>query len=565
MPAAHDRLPLPVDRSPLKQLASEVGRLKYPNPIDMLGHWVGQVRDFILQAIKQVTGIDLSGWAAFIDGLPGFDAGKIISGVFNAIRIPLLDASKIVSGVFDAVMIPFLDAGKIITGVFNSARIGLLDASKIVTGTLSRAVSGIGQLIDRLFSGFGGGSQSNVSDEALTLQAATVTQTANSALAAAVAAQTAQQEIGGGSVPDGGVNVTYTLSGSDGAPLPAGWATFPNNALVIRGNAGYIGIASGAGDGQHAVIPPVVFETDDQSFAVVLGDKGNEYTSTNIHLRCNADGTRGAYAKVFDNRLAIGHFTKAGNEYTYTQLVAANLNVSGGARVEFRCHGLNYFLLVNGRQVLSVTDAANNVLQGEDYRRPMLSEGQSTNPFWTYLSFRVAAMVISDFAGAGVSTTTSWKITRSSTSDVGVSIGNGSAAVLPNNFMTTADYYTGTNVSNLGQGQVQILTSGWYKIRASVVGRIPNVTATGASTSYVPAMWALWVNNSQSTGPIAAGDDVDVYLNAGDLVQPGIVAVGDNQSSNGQQGGTNVLSGASYSLNALRGFASFMGKFESAA
>lgn len=562
----YDRNPLVVDRSPAKQLANEVGKLKMPNPIDMLQHWVGQVRDFIIEAIKTVTGIDLSGWVEFMDALPGFDASKIISGIFSAVRIPLLDASKIVSGVFDAVMIPLLDAGKIVTGVFNSARIGLLDASKIVSGTLSRAVSGIGSLIDRLFSGFGGGSATDVSDDALTLQAAVVTQTANSALSAAVAAQTAQQEIGGGAVPAGGVNVTYTLSGSDGAPLPAGFVTLPNNALVIRGNGGYIGIASGAGDGQHATIPPVEFATDDQSFAVVLGDKGNEYTSTNIHLRTNADGTQGAYARVFDNRVAIGYFTQAGGVYTYNQLIAANLNVSGGARVEFRCKGLNYFLLVNGRQVLSVTDTGNHVAQGVDYRRPMVSEGQTSNPFWTYLSFRIAAMVISDYAGAGVSTTTSWRLTRSSAADVGLSIANGAAALLPAAFMTTADYNTGVNVPNLGVGQVEILTSAWYTLQTSVIGRIPATTgSTGASTAYVPAMWAVWVNGAQATGPIGSGGTTDVYLNAGDLVQPGIVAVGDNQSSNGQQGGTSVDSGTKYSINAVRGFSSFTGKFQAAA
>ncbi len=65
----YDRRPLIVDRDPLKQLATEVGNLKKLDPIDMLEHWVEQVRDFVAEAIKRVTGIDLLALAPFMSAI----------------------------------------------------------------------------------------------------------------------------------------------------------------------------------------------------------------------------------------------------------------------------------------------------------------------------------------------------------------------------------------------------------------------------------------------------------------------------------------------------------------
>jgi hypothetical protein len=51
------------------------------------------------------------------DDIPGLDATKIISGLFNQARIPSLDATKITTGVFNSARIPGIDATKIISGV----------------------------------------------------------------------------------------------------------------------------------------------------------------------------------------------------------------------------------------------------------------------------------------------------------------------------------------------------------------------------------------------------------------------------------------------------------------
>lgn len=136
----YDRKPLVVDRDPSKTLAVEVGKFNKPNPVDLALAFGNALLDYGLDAFKNVTGIDLKSWTSFLDDLPGFDAGKIISGIFSGGLIPGLDASKIVSGVFNTVVIPFLDAGKIISGVFTGGLIPGLDASKIVSGQFPQSI-----------------------------------------------------------------------------------------------------------------------------------------------------------------------------------------------------------------------------------------------------------------------------------------------------------------------------------------------------------------------------------------------------------------------------------------
>lgn len=91
--------------------------------------------------------------------IPGLDASKIVSGIFNAIQIPNLDAGKIISGIFNVLRIPGLDASKIVSGQFSQAMVNItniaaswisgilnpsnipgLDASKITSGTLAQSL-----------------------------------------------------------------------------------------------------------------------------------------------------------------------------------------------------------------------------------------------------------------------------------------------------------------------------------------------------------------------------------------------------------------------------------------
>lgn len=65
----YDRHPLIVDRDPLKQLATEVGNLKKLDPIDFVEKWAELVRDFVAEAIKRATGVDLLALAPFMNAI----------------------------------------------------------------------------------------------------------------------------------------------------------------------------------------------------------------------------------------------------------------------------------------------------------------------------------------------------------------------------------------------------------------------------------------------------------------------------------------------------------------
>lgn len=199
----YDRRQLTVDRDPLKQLAVELGKLPQPDPLKQIEAAAKFVRDFLIDAFRDVTGIDLSGWAAFMDALPGFDASKIISGLFSGSLIPGLDASKIVSGSFpmervtgllealasgdvggiikaltgidggdlddledwaglipklvggflSSSIIPGLDASKIVSGLLGAVHIPELDATKITSGQFPQAMLNITNIAAGIVSG----------------------------------------------------------------------------------------------------------------------------------------------------------------------------------------------------------------------------------------------------------------------------------------------------------------------------------------------------------------------------------------------------------------------------
>lgn len=67
----YDRRRLEADRDPRKQLATEVGKFKMPpfDPIRALARTVEFFRDFGIQAIKQITGIDLTSFETFMTSL----------------------------------------------------------------------------------------------------------------------------------------------------------------------------------------------------------------------------------------------------------------------------------------------------------------------------------------------------------------------------------------------------------------------------------------------------------------------------------------------------------------
>lgn len=72
----YDRQPLDLDRSPLKQLPVELPKFKELSPAQLLQQWVTVAERFLLDAIKEVTGVDLRDEVATI---------KMIASIFTGI------------------------------------------------------------------------------------------------------------------------------------------------------------------------------------------------------------------------------------------------------------------------------------------------------------------------------------------------------------------------------------------------------------------------------------------------------------------------------------------------
>ncbi|ANN98208.1 hypothetical protein [Mycobacteroides abscessus] len=373
------------------------------------------------------------------------------------------------------------------------------------------------------------------------------------ALKSAIAAQTTLQEQETEQNTGGGSSYSFTFSGADGAALNgADWTTGPNPGdITIRGDSGYAGVKNGNPDGYFFASPNYTYATDGQSASFVLGDNQNGNYYSGVYIRCDAGRTQGAYCLAREGEIRIGKFTRSGSNWSFNSPLTLQTGLSAvkqGARIEIRCSGTNYFVRVNGRQILSATDAGNTINIGAAYRYSMFSV-QRASPFFTYDSYRIAAFAMSDYtsAGAGFSMSNSWSIRRDSTADV--AYGPYSSGAFPSGFFTFNDYTTDVTLDDLGTARIEIATTGLYRINTTY----RSVTAKGTSVPY----WALYKNGSRITGAIASGCPFEIPLVAGDVVQPGFIAVDYDIRSNGSTGSETVVS---RSITALSGVATFDGR-----
>ncbi|SIH17062.1 bacteriophage membrane protein [Mycobacteroides abscessus subsp. abscessus] len=373
------------------------------------------------------------------------------------------------------------------------------------------------------------------------------------ALKSAIAAQTTLQEQETEQNTGGGNSYSFTFSGADGAALNStDWTTGPNPGdVTIRGDSGYAGVKNGNPDGYFFASPNYTYASDGQSASFVLGDTQNGNYYSGVYIRCDAGRTQGAYCLAKEGEIRIGKFTRSGTSWSFSAPLTLQTGLSAvkqGARIEIRCSGTNYFVRVNGRQVLSATDAGNTISIGAAYRYSMFSV-QRASPFFTYDSYRIAAFAMSDYtsAGAGFSMSNSWSIRRDSTADV--TYGPYSSGAFPAGFFTFNDYTTDVTLDDLGTARIEITTTGLYRINTTY----RSVTAKGTSVPY----WVLYKNGTRITGAIPSGCPFEIPLVAGDVVQPGFIAVDYDIRSNGSTGSETVVS---RSITALSGIATFDGR-----
>ncbi|WP_234796320.1 hypothetical protein, partial [Mycobacteroides chelonae] len=304
------------------------------------------------------------------------------------------------------------------------------------------------------------------------------------ALKSAIAAQTTLQEQETEQNTGGGNSYSFVFSGSDGAALNStDWTTGPTAGdITIRGDSGYAGVKNGNPDGYFFAGPNYTYATDGQSASFVLGDTQNGNYYSGVYIRCDAGRTQGAYCLAREGEIRIGKFTRSGTSWSFSTPLTLQTGLSAvkqGARIEIRCSGNNYFVRVNGRQILSATDAGNTISIGSAYRYSMFSV-QRASPFFTYDSYRVAAFAMSDYtsAGAGFSMSNSWSIRRDSTADV--TYGPYSSGAFPSGFFTFNDYTTDVTLDDLGTARIEIATTGLYRISTTY----RSVTAKGTSVPY---------------------------------------------------------------------------------
>lgn len=428
---------------------------------------------------------------------------------------------------------------------------GQLAGSAITGAVANGAVPGLQQITDAINAG----AQQAVGQAIDTVEDAIglIFGLGRDALKAAIAAQTTLQEQETEQNTGGGNSYSFTFSGADGAALNgADWTTGPNPGdITIRGDSGYAGVKNGNSDGYFFASPNYTYATDGQSASFVLGDTQNGNYYSGVYIRCDSGRTQGAYCLAREGEIRIGKFTRSGSSWSFSSPLTLQTGLSAvkqGARIEIRCSGTNYFVRVNGRQVLSATDAGNTISIGAAYRYSMFSV-QRASPFFTYDSYRIAAFAMSDYtsAGAGFSMSNSWSIRRDSTADV--TYGPYSSGAFPSGFFTFNDYTTDVTLDDLGTARIEIATTGLYRINTTY----RSVTAKGTSVPY----WVVYKNGTRITGAIPSGCPFEIPLVAGDVVQPGFIAVDYDLRSNGSTGSETVVA---RSITALSGIATFDGR-----
>ncbi|ANA86895.1 hypothetical protein PBI_PIPP_28 [Gordonia phage Pipp] len=323
------------------------------------------------------------------------------------------------------------------------------------------------------------------------------------------------------------------FSGADGTPLPStDWST---TNVIIAGDDGHAGLLHNSPDGSHlAVTQPIhQFTTDSQSASVVLGNKifGSEDRWTTIRLRCNAAGTEGAVCWVRPGSIRIGRISGG----TTTVWTTISPSTKSGDIVRFRCHGDNYYVLLNGVVILSWTDVGASVSKGAAFRHAAFSQEYLNGAFYDQASFRIASWAMADWLPPGGAVTTpSWQIRRGTNTAVALTVAHGGQALLPNNFYTITDRSTDV-VIDLATGAATIQTDGWYEISATSMNRDDNGDEGFSGTpngntinAWRSSPWVLFVDGSAMIGPVMSGVAVKVYLAAGNVVRTGVAASSPN-------------------------------------
>lgn len=471
----------------------------------------------------------------FVEGLAEKLVGFDLDGFFDSSRLAGLIEQSRIAGLVDR-----------ISGLDGN---GFLDSSRLA-GALEQAqlnIPNVQDIIDRIVEGGGGSGIGNAVDTVRD-RVRDIFDVANRADQNVIDIQASvQQLVDDTSAGASGNSNSVVFSGADGAAL-TGFTVGPNfDSIVIRNDGSTVtaGMKAGSGDGRAwAVFDTTQYATDDQSVSGVLGRNGSSEVSLTLTNRTDPLMTNGAFCNAQKDNIAVGYWTRSGSSFAFNNFASVDRTTKIGARVELRSVGNNYFVLVNGVQVLGVTDTGNNVTIGASNRCAGFVEGRDTLGLFNtvHYSFWLASFAMADYAPGG-SIVPNWHLMRASTATVALNVTNGGYGLVPSNFFTLQDSASGVTVTNLGQGAVRVDSDGWWEISFSFIA---SSHTSGTSNLWAPP-WALFKNGSQFTGSIAVGVSKKVYLVQGDVIRPAAAATNTTT-----QGGLDIFF--------IRGFSSFSGK-----
>ena len=158
---------------------------------------------------------------------------------------------------------------------------------------------------------------------------------------------------------------TVTVQGS-GEPLGASWFVY-GNAKTVNDQIG-IPITSGGTYISEVVYTGAQLTSDDMLAYMVLGQGGSESLDTGLYVRCNADATRFIYANVFQNKVYLGHGSRAGGSRTYNDWLSLDVNWKQGDSLGIRAEGDLIVLYQNSTQLFAHPDEAHTAAKGNSYR-----------------------------------------------------------------------------------------------------------------------------------------------------------------------------------------------------
>lgn len=400
--------------------------------------------------------------------------------------------------------------------------------------------SGVNDLADNIRNAVQGGVAAGTGAVAEAFEAVSnLFGIADNAEKIAMAAQQQLQEITNETNTPGWSGYAWStiFSGADGTPLPStDWAT---TRIAIAGDDGHAGLLHNSADGEHfsAVRDIHKFQTDSQSASIVVGNKlsFSEDRWTSIRLRCDDDEnpTQGAVCWIRPGNVRIGRF----NGGTTTVWFTVSRTINSGDIIRFRCHGDNYYVLVNGVTIVSWTDTTAAVSKGAGFRHAAFTQEYLNGLLYDQASFRIASWAMADWLPAGGTVTTpAWRLRRGAGSPVALTVGHGAQAQMPSGFYTVNDLASAVTVTDLGSGQITIAESGWYEIKATSISQDSSNDNSSSSASssartlahvanaFRASMWVLFVDGIAVEGPLGPGVATTLYLAAGQVVRPGVSA-----------------------------------------